>query len=192
MKWTSQGEPPIKLGSSFYLNDFGFFEKMGIKEGTLFMSREVIQRVQPGQNVSAKHKDWICHARNSPDGLAITAISDEEYPSYVAHNLIKEVQEMFLKEHKDAWKKVVSDANMTVSGLDNLLVKYQKPENACNVLKIQKDLDTTKDVLVKTVEQLLERGVKLEEVAEKSNDLSFQSKAFMKQAESMNSCCVIL
>jgi synaptobrevin family protein YKT6 len=54
------------------------------------------------------------------------------------------------------------------------------------------ELDETKDILVKSIDQLLERGEKLESLAEKSNDLSFHSKAFMKQAESMNSCCVIL
>lgn len=191
MKWI-EGQPPLRIASSFYLNDFGFFQRMGIKEGALFMSREVTQRVTPGQNVSAKHKEFICHVRNDKDGLAITAVTDEEYPQYVAHNFIKEVYDMFIKEHSDNWKKITSDSNLTVGGLDALLEKYQKPENACNILKIQKDLDSTKDVLLKTVEQLLERGVKLEDVAEKSNDLSFQSKAFMKQAESMNSCCSIL
>lgn len=192
LKWTGEGQPPIKISNSYYLSDFGFFQRMSIKEGALFISREVIQRLQPGQNVSVDHKEWVCHGRVTEEGLAFTAIADEEYPHYVAHNLLKEVTELYEKQHGNKWKDVTSDSSITINGLDALLEKYQQPENACNILKVQKELEQTKDVLVKSLEQILERGVKLEEIASKSNDLSFQSKAFMKQSESLNSCCTIL
>jgi len=63
---------------------------------------------------------------------------------------------------------------------------------ADKIMKIQKDLDATKDILVKSIDQLLERGEKLETLAQKSNDLSFQSKVFLEKSESLNSCCIIL
>ena len=43
----------------------------------------------------------------------------------------------------------------------------------------------------KTIDGVLERGVKLDQLVDKSNDLSNQSKMFYKQAKKTNACCVI-
>jgi synaptobrevin family protein YKT6 len=77
-------------------------------------------------------------------------------------------------------------------GIDQVLAKYQNPTEADKVLKIQKELEETKQIVVKNIDQLLERGEKLDDLAQKSNDLSFQSKAFASRAEDLNRCCVIL
>ena len=57
--------------------------------------------------------------------------------------------------------------------------------------KIQKDLEDTTQVLHKTIDSVLERGVKLDTLVERSDTLSMQSKMFYKQAKKTNSCCVI-
>lgn len=42
-----------------------------------------------------------------------------------------------------------------------------------------------------TIDAVLERGVKLDDLVERSDDLSKASKMFYKQAKKTNSCCVI-
>lgn len=42
----------------------------------------------------------------------------------------------------------------------------------------------------KTIESVLERGEKLDNLVERSNALSAQSKMFYKTAKKQNSCCV--
>ena len=69
--------------------------------------------------------------------------------------------------------------------------KYQDPSEADKVTKIQRDLDETTQILHKTIDGVLERGVKLDGLVEKSNDLSAQSKMFYKQAKKTNGCCVV-
>lgn len=44
----------------------------------------------------------------------------------------------------------------------------------------------------KTIENVLERGEKLDDLVSKSQDLSMQSKVFYKQAKKTNSCCVVM
>ena len=56
---------------------------------------------------------------------------------------------------------------------------------------VQKELEDTTAILHKTIDGVLERGVKLDQLVDKSNDLSMQSKMFYKQAKKTNSCCVI-
>ena len=72
------------------------------------------------------------------------------------------------------------------------MAKYQDPVNADQIMKIQKNLDETRDVLHKTIDSVLERGEKLEDLVERSGELSAQSKLFYKQAKRANSCCVVI
>ncbi|PVH70414.1 hypothetical protein DL98DRAFT_521623 [Cadophora sp. DSE1049] len=59
-------------------------------------------------------------------------------------------------------------------------------------MRVQRELDETKIVLHKTIESVLERNVKLEDLVMKSEGLSSQSKLFYKQAKKQNSCCLVM
>ena len=65
--------------------------------------------------------------------------------------------------------------------LKEYIVKYQDPQQADSIMKIQRELDETKIVLHKTIESVLERGEKIDTLVEKSNDLSAQSRMFYGQ-----------
>ncbi|KAG9052090.1 palmitoyltransferase [Serendipita sp. 407] len=58
-------------------------------------------------------------------------------------------------------------------------------------MRVQAELDETKIVLHKTIEGVLQRGENLDNLVERSNALSAQSKMFYKTAKQQNSCCVI-
>lgn len=62
-----------------------------------------------------------------------------------------------------------------------LLTNYQNPEEVDNILKIQKELDETKIVLHKTIESVLARGEKIDDLVQKSDGLSSQSKMFYRE-----------
>lgn len=51
-------------------------------------------------------------------------------------------------------------------------------------MKIQKELDETKIVLHKTIESVLQRGEKIDDLVAKSDGLSAQSKMFYRMATS--------
>ena len=57
-------------------------------------------------------------------------------------------------------------------------MKYQDPQQADSIMKIQKELDETKIVLHKTIESVLQRGEKIDDLVAKSDGLSAQSKMF--------------
>ena len=63
---------------------------------------------------------------------------------------------------------------------------------ADKISAIQKELNETTAVLSKTIDNVLERGEKLDDLVSKSQDLSSQSKVFYKQAKKTNSCCVVM
>jgi synaptobrevin family protein YKT6 len=59
-------------------------------------------------------------------------------------------------------------------------------------MKLDKSLDDTKAILTRTIEAVLERGEKLDDLVDRSDQLSKSSKAFYKTAKKTNSCCVIM
>jgi synaptobrevin family protein YKT6 len=70
--------------------------------------------------------------------------------------------------------------------LQQYLSKYQDPAQADTIMKVQKELDETKIVLHKTIESVLERGEKLDNLVERSNALSNQSKMFYRTAKKVS------
>jgi len=183
---------PILLSSAFELSSFGYFQRGSVKEVATFVSREVVSRATEGQRQSVTHQEYVFHAYVSHYRVACAVISDAEYPSRVAFSLITSTLEDFMKLYGSTINNITSDTELSADFLSPLLLKFQNPAEADSVMKIQKDLDDTKEVLVKSIDQLLIRGEKLENLAAKSNDLSFQSKAFLSQSEKLNSCCTLI
>ena len=96
--------------------------------------------------------------------------------------------------------------------LEMYMKKFEDPKQSDPMSRMQNDLDETKIVLVRiklrqiypvkylflimtiylqhsTIEAVLERGEKLDDLVDKSEALSMQSKAFYKTARKTNSCC---
>jgi synaptobrevin family protein YKT6 len=65
--------------------------------------------------------------------------------------------------------------------LKEYITKYQDPQAADSIMKIQKELDETKILMKKTIESVLERGEKIDSLVQKSDGLSAQSKMFYTQ-----------
>lgn len=169
-----------------------------MKEFATFFSKTLAKRVPAGGRSTVEHHEYLCHVHSRSNGLVAVALCDREYPSRVAFTLLSKVTDDFLAAFpvESSWHSVRHDGSgsshtpaLSFPALDAIIEKYQDPAQADPIMKIQKDLDDTKVILHKTIDGVLERGVKLDSLVEKSNDLSLQSKMFYKQAKSQNSCC---
>lgn len=116
------------------------------------------------------------HVRSS--GLAAVAVCDQEYPARVAFTLLMKMQDDFMAAYPESTWMNASD-ELQFPALDEMVRKYQDPHEADTIMKIQRDLDETKIILHKTIDSVLERGVKLDNLVEKSTDLSAQSKMYV-------------
>merc|ERR1712125_74378 len=187
----AQLNEPIPITVACDLASFGYFQRQSVKEMLTFLTKTFIKRTEPGQRQSVTHEGYIVHCYVRSDGLAGTVTTDAEYPARVAFVLLGQLLEEFTAENGDTWKTVETPDSVSFPKIEEYLVKYQDPAAADKVTKIQKDLDETTQILHNTIDQVLERGVKLDSLVERSDDLSRQSKMFYKQAKKTNSCCVI-
>ena len=145
---------------------------------TLF-AKTVAERTRPGQRQDVEEQDLTFHAYGRTEGVCGIIISDQQYPPLVAHQLLSKVVDEFLSVHPRAeWS--TGEPTLTMPQLKEYITKYQDPNQADNILKIQKELDETKIVLHKTIESVLQRGEKIDDLVAKSDGLSSQSKMFYR------------
>jgi synaptobrevin family protein YKT6 len=121
------------------------------------------------------------HVYARSEGVCGIIISDLEYPRMVAHQLLSKVVDEFTSKYpRTAYANAAANA-LSYPELKDYIVKYQDPQQADSIMKIQKELDETKIVLHKTIESVLERGEKIDNLVQKSDGLSAQSKMFYTQ-----------
>lgn len=145
------------------------------KQFATFISKTLAKRVDLGQRSTIEHEGYLVHVHVRTCGVAAVVVCDQEYPQRVAFTLLMKVLEDFLNVHtQEAWRAATDE--LPFPQLEQMVVSYQDPMQADGITKIQKDLDDTKIILHKTIDSVLERGVKLDNLVEKSTDLSAQSK----------------
>jgi len=187
----NESKPAHELCVEKDLSSFSRFTRSNYGEFMTLFSKTVAERTRPGQRQDVEEQDYTFHAYGRTEGVAGIIISDRDYPALVAHQLLSKIVDEFLAKYpRTAF--VNSNPTLDFPELKEYIVKYQDPQQADSILKIQRELDETKIVLHKTIESVLQRGEKIDDLVAKSDNLSSQSKAFYTQAKKQNSCCIIM
>lgn len=184
----------IMLTEAQDLSYFGFFQRGTVKEMITFFSKTIAERTPAGTRQSVQKEEYYIHVFMRADGLCGTATCDAEYPPRVAFSLLTKLLEDFHASIGGWQTKKAGEPPLeaTWAPAEALLEKYKDPAAGDSIMKIQKNLDETRDVLHNTIESVLQRGEKLEDLVERSGELSAQSKMFYKQAKRANSCCAVV
>lgn len=152
---------------AYELSSFGYFESKTIKELVQFLVIIVAKRCQPEIYTIVEYKDFVCHCYNYK-----IVVTDKEYPIQSVYQLFFDLEKCELYE------------------IDEYIKKYQQPHSQFQ--KLQLEIDETKNILHKTIETMLERGEKIEDLVEKSQLLTLQSKSFFKHTKRNSSCCTFM
>ncbi|KAG8817813.1 palmitoyltransferase [Serendipita sp. 401] len=199
------------LTSASDLSSFSFYQRGSVGEFMGFMTKTVAERTAVGQRQSVQENSYFAHVYNSgQENLAgefaaslfleirqslngvralAVVITDEEYPVRPAFSLLQKVIDDFLTSVPKA--SYSNPSSIDFPAARAYLAQYQDPKAADQIMRVQAELDETKIVLHKTIEGVLQRGENLDNLVERSNALSAQSKMFYKTAKQQNSCCVI-
>ena len=187
---------PLMLVQATKLDEFGFFQRGSVREMITFFSKTITARTPQGSRQSVQNEEYFVHAYFRADGLCGCLTCDSEYPQRVAYSLLSNCLEdfdtAFPHGAKTYWRGVKVPEAITWPKLDEIIIRYQDPAQADQLTRIQKNLDDTREVLHNTIDSVLQRGEKLEDLVERSGELSAQSKLFYKQARRANSCCIVL
>lgn len=190
LRFNSDCEEAVMLVQACELSAFGFFQRGSVREMITFFSKTIVKRTPPGQRQSVQNQEYYVHVYMRTDGLCGCVTSDSEYPPRVAFTLLGKLLDDFAAANP-GWKGESRNEAISWPPLDDAITRYQDPAQADQITRIQRNLDETREVLHQTIDQVLERGEKLEDLVERSGELSSQSKLFYKQAKRANSCCAV-
>lgn len=190
----SSTNPSKLLAVEHELSSFGYFQRGSVQEFMSFFAKTAAERTNPGVRQQIEQEQYIGSVYVRSDGLAGVAITDKEYPTRVAFSIINKIIDEFSSQvQRNKWASL--NPASTASYYPNLrahLTHFQTPNESDPILKVQRELDDTKVILHKTMDSLLQRGEKLDDLVAKSDQLSTQSKVFYKTAKKTNSCCYLM
>jgi len=175
---------------SYYLEDYYFFQINSIKEMCNFVSRTIMYKNKPGMLQKINHDKYIVYSVTKFNGLCAVAILDSEYPQNVMIRFLNKIMFDFTTEYGNIIISFKTDYKLQLSTLDDLIIEYQDPKKD-KFHKINTELDETKIIMHKSIDKILDRGEKIENLVQRSKDLSKSSKRFFKTSRKFNSCCVI-
>ncbi|OTF79461.1 synaptobrevin YKT6-like protein [Euroglyphus maynei] len=179
----------ISLRHASDLSTFGFFQRNTVGEFIRFTAKMIVERSELATRSSVQQQEYLCHCYIRSDRLAGVVISDHEYPHRVAHTLLSKILEEFTQTVPKINWPTMNDGQAPYTKLEQYLSRFQNPKEADAMTKLQTEIDETKVILHGAITGLLERGEKLDDLVEKSEVLSTQSKLFYKTARKTNQCC---
>lgn len=108
------------------------------------MWSKIVRDAIPAYSIILEHVGYVY---TNVVGLSCVIISDREYPQRVVFALINRVLDDFTNRHpREEW--VSADAALPFPEMKRMLEKYQNPHEADPIMRVQKELDETKVVLV--------------------------------------------
>jgi synaptobrevin homolog YKT6 len=191
----STPETPYELWSNFDLSKISFFQRSSAKEFIRFHARTVVSRTQVNSRQTVQFESNLgkCYSfvkARGPQLLGCAVITDLEYPMRVAFGLSMEVLTAF--ENKFPAKLVLKDETVDFPDGDKLMAQFQNPAEADKMSKITRELEEVRNIVIKSMDDLMKRGETLDTLMQKSNDLSEMSRQFYRTAKKNNQCCSAL
>ncbi|GAV52590.1 hypothetical protein ZYGR_0AG05810 [Zygosaccharomyces rouxii] len=188
------GEKSLELTETKDLSQFGFFERSSVAQFMTFFAETVSFRTGAGQRQSVEEGNYVGHVYARSEGICGVIVTDKDYPVRPAYTLLNKLLEDYLVQHPPSqWEKVPeTNQSLQMAELNDTIKRYQDPRQADAIMRVQQELDETKIVLHNTIDSVLQRGEKLDNLVDKSETLNTSSKMFYKQAKKSNSCCIII
>jgi synaptobrevin homolog YKT6 len=192
-----QSKHPVILSGYVEGNNswVSWFYKSQLLEFAEFISKILTEKTESGTRNKIAHGQFLCYVYLK-NNISCVAITDNEYPSRVAFDCLNKLMDRLVSpSSSDMIDRATKDYQLNNVFLENvkkMVEEYREPSRVDKIIKIKKDVDETKEILNKSVDQILARGEKLDDLIQKTDLLSDESKTFYNVAYKHNSCCDIL
>jgi len=189
---------PVHLVQVVNTTTVSWIGRSSVKEIMSLVMRTCVGNTNPGDFARLEHslhgKKCFCYVISKNNGLAGALVTDELYPQRVAINLVDKMLEEFEERvDEDTWFGAVNDDSITFPLLEEMLQEFQDPAAADAIEGLKKDMEESRQILQKSVDAILQRGQKLEDLIMHSNKLSMQTKLMYKSVNQkpgwFEECC---
>jgi synaptobrevin family protein YKT6 len=172
----------VLIDKSSNFSDVSFLYRSNAEEVVNFACFELANGNKMDTYVSAEESKKLFHMYRPVPDVAVVIVVDAEYPSRSAFLICRNIANEYS-----------SNGNSFPGGKSQIMsegiIKYQDPQNADKILKIQNNLAEAQSIMVTNLELAIARGESLEKLAEKADSLSASSKQFVRESKKLNGCC---
>ena len=169
------------LKEGFHLNKYGFFARMTIKNLMRGLAIDFSRKMRSSTGFSESNDGYttieeklndekIFIVTKKDNRKRVVLITDGDYNSNVRF-------------------KALLDAMETGCDYEKLVEEYKEWKDKDNLTLIEKELKASHENIVKTLSAVLDRDETLNDLVEKSEHLSAQTKKLYQQAKKQNRCC---
>ena len=127
------------------------------------INRTVAEATRPGTRQSKPEDQFTIHIYARSEGCAGIIVADQNYDKLVAHQLLSKILDEFTSKFpKSSWSNKAGlqayQNGQTEGHLGWYIKEFQDPNNGDSIMKIQRELNETKETLQKAIQSTLERG----------------------------------
>ena len=149
--------------SEMQLNDLWFYQRGIAKDLINFNSRTIAGRIPKGSKASITLENDVgkCHCWVTQDGIAATAMTDNEYDERAAYTLLNKLIMDFRAQFQSSGileKDLTKDNPVKFGAMEVYLRDWQNPTEADKLLKIEKELQEVQNIVHQNLQDLLQRG----------------------------------
>lgn len=160
------------------LQEFSFLMRGNIKDMINVMYNGVLKGLKPSYN---EHVSY--HNHEKMDGVILI-----KYQVFNGVILCICKNDINIGVLSSLFRSIIVK-NTKIESIDDLNKKYVDVDK---ITKVNVQLNETKNILVESIDKLLKNGETIEQLVDKSADLSMLSKDYYKKTKKLNKCCVIL
>eukprot|EP00298_Acanthocystis_sp_HF-20_P010836 c19076_g1_i4.p1 GENE.c19076_g1_i4~~c19076_g1_i4.p1 ORF type:complete len:227 (+),score=46.38 c19076_g1_i4:27-683(+) len=152
------------------------------------VAQKILQTIssENDQRMSYSHEQFIFNILVQ-GGVTYLSLSQEQFGRRRPFAFLNDISQRFNVAHGSTVRTAQRSAFQNSFGkvLKERVQYYSTRSEADLISKVQTDIEDLKQVVVKSLEKVMERGEKLEVLESKANNLSTQSKRFQKNATSI-------
>lgn len=160
-------------------------------------AKQIIKKLNPRSTtkMSIESSPYVFHYMIE-DGICYLTLTDKTYPKRLAFLFLEDISREFVEdlkaEHGDKWLNIVETVGRQYAFIkfDRVIQKrrrdYSDPSSSSNMKKLNDDLHSIQNIMRKSIDDILDRGNKLDEVSEISKNLASESKRYKWGAKQLS------
>ncbi|KAI0446930.1 snare-like protein [Xylaria telfairii] len=169
--------PAIELCVEYDLSEYSHCTRHEYIDLMRVISQIVAERTAPNRRRSIEENGCMIHCFARSEGFAAVIIS-KDYPSLAVHAILSKVMDEFIAIQGNGTPITQADVESEdyeieteFPALRKYLCNFQDPSQVNNISAIQRDLDENKILKHRTLNAVLERGQKIDDLIANSSDL---------------------
>lgn len=165
-------------------------------------AKQLLKKLNPrsASKMSIESNPYIFHYMID-QGICYLTLTERNYPKRLAFLFLEEISRDFESdlrvEYGDEWLRTVETVGRQYAFIkfDRVIQKkrrdYSDPNSSSNMKKLNDDLQSIHNIMRKTIDDVLDRGNKLDDVQTISKNLSSESKKYKWGAQQMSAMALM-